>query len=48
MASVMYDVLNCVALDSVLSHARAYEVDLAVEHVKHSVQHVLSLLTKQL
>ena len=27
LASVMYDVLNRVAVDSVLSHARAYEVD---------------------
>jgi hypothetical protein len=28
----MYDVLNRVAVDSIMSHARAYEVDLAIEH----------------
>jgi hypothetical protein len=36
LASVMYDVLNRVAVDSVLSTARAYEVNLAIEHLKHS------------
>lgn len=36
VASVMYDVLNRIAVDSVLSKARAYEVDLAVEHLKYS------------
>jgi hypothetical protein len=29
----MYDVLNRVALDSVLGPARAYEVDLAMKHL---------------
>ena len=32
MASVLYDVLNKVAVDSVLAKAHAYEVDLAVNH----------------
>ena len=36
MASVMYDVLNRVAVDSVLTHARAYEVELAMPHLPHS------------
>ena len=35
-ASVMYDVLNHIAIDSILSHDRSYEVDLAIEHLKHS------------
>ena len=36
MASVMYDVLNCVAVDSKLAPAKAYEVDLAVGHLAHT------------
>lgn len=35
-ASVMYDVLNKIAVDSILSHARAYEVDLAIKHLEYS------------
>lgn len=35
MASVLYDVLNRVALDARLGRADAYEVDLAVEHLAH-------------
>ena len=34
LASVLYDVLNNVAIDAVLAHAKAYEVDLAVGHLK--------------
>ena len=33
VASVLYDVLNNVALDSILAPAKAYEVDLAIEHL---------------
>ncbi len=36
LASVMYDVLNCIAIDSVLAKAKAYEVDLAMEHLAYS------------
>ena len=36
LASVMYDVLNKVAVDSVLGHATAYEVNLATQHLEHS------------
>lgn len=43
LASVMYDVLNRVAVDSVLGNARAYEVDLAIGHLKHSLDNDLLL-----
>ena len=43
LASVMYDVLNRVAVDSVLSHARAYEVDLAIKHLAHGEKNDLLL-----
>jgi hypothetical protein len=36
LASVLYDVLNRVALDAVLGEADAYEVDLAVSHLPHT------------
>ena len=36
LASVLYDVLNRVALDATLSQADAYEVDLAVGHLAHT------------
>jgi hypothetical protein len=36
MASVLYDVLNRVALDATLGQAKAYEIDLAVEHLSHT------------
>jgi hypothetical protein len=35
-ASVLYDVLNRVALDATLASCRSYEVDLAAEHLKHT------------
>jgi hypothetical protein len=35
-ASVLYDVLNSVAIDAILTKAKAYEVDLAVEHLAHT------------
>ena len=36
LASVLYDVLNRVALDATLGKAKAYEVDLAVGHLPHT------------
>ncbi len=36
LASVLYDVLNDIALDSVLADTRAYEVDLAESHLAHT------------
>ena len=36
LASVLYDVLNRVAIDAHLGKARAYEIDLAVEHLAHT------------
>lgn len=36
LASVMYDVLNRVALDATLGKAKAYEVDLAIGHLSHT------------
>ncbi len=43
MASVMYDVLNRIAVDSILSEARAYEVNLAIKHLEHSMDNDLLL-----
>lgn len=34
LASVMYDVLNNIAIDALLDKAKAYEIDLAAEHLK--------------
>jgi hypothetical protein len=36
LASVLYDVLNRVALDATLGEAKAYEIDLAVAHLPHT------------
>ena len=36
LASVLYDVLNRIALDATLSKAKAYEVDLAIAHLAHT------------
>jgi len=36
MASVMYDVLNNISVDAKLEKAKAYEVDLAIEHLEVS------------
>jgi hypothetical protein len=36
LASVLYDVLNRVAIDARLGKATAYEVDLAIEHLAHT------------
>ncbi len=35
-ASVLYDVLNSVAIDAILTKAKAYEVDLAIKHLAHT------------
>jgi hypothetical protein len=43
LASVLYDVLNRIAIDARLGKAKAYEVDLAVEHLAHT--HAGDLLT---
>ena len=43
VASVLYDVLNRVVLDSTLAPARAYEVDLAIQHL-HAVDATQDLL----
>lgn len=36
LASVLYDVLNRIALDASLGKAKAYEVDLAIPHLAHT------------
>ena len=43
LASVMYDVLNNIAIDSKLAKAKAYEVDLAIEHLKFTKENDLVL-----
>jgi len=42
-ASVIYDVLNHVATDSILGHPRAYEVDLAERHLSRTSENDLIL-----
>ena len=34
LASVCYDVLNDIVLDAILAHGKAYEVDVAVKHLR--------------
>jgi len=41
MASTMYDVLNRVVIDSSLNKFNTYEVNLAIEHLKHSTNNDL-------
>ncbi len=36
LASVMYDVLNHIAIDSTLGKAKAYEVDLSIDHLQYA------------
>ena len=43
LASVMYEVLNRIAVNSVLGHARAYEIDLAVKHLEYTQENDLLL-----
>jgi len=46
LASVMYDVLNKVVVDSVIANAKAYEVDLAIDHLQHTQASDLLLLDR--
>ena len=46
LASVLYDVLNHIALDSVLAPGKAYEVDLAIDHLAHTQAGDLLLLDR--
>jgi hypothetical protein len=46
LASVLYDVLNRVALDAALGRADAYEVDLAVGHLDHTRPGDLAVLDR--
>jgi len=43
MQWLMYDVLNHIAVDSILSKARAYEVNLAIKHLEYSSDNDLLL-----
>lgn len=43
VASVMYEVLNRIAVDSTLDPARAYEVDLAMKHLEYTQENDLLL-----
>lgn len=36
LASVLFDVLNHIAIDATLGQAKAYEVDLAIDHLAHT------------
>ena len=47
VASVMYDVLNRIAVDSTLGRARAYEVDLAVGHLEYTQENDLLLCDRE-
>jgi len=47
MASVMYDVLNRIAVNSVLGPARAYEVDLAIGHLEYTQENDLLLCDRE-
>jgi len=42
----MYDPLNQVVVDSCLAPAKAYEVDLALEHLKHTQANDLLLFDR--
>lgn len=46
LASVLYDVLNRVAIDATLGQANAYEVDLAIAHLSHTQGNDLLLLDR--
>lgn len=46
LASVMYDPLNKVVVDACLAPAKAYEVDLALEHIKHTQANDLILFDR--
>lgn len=46
LASVLYDVLNRVALDASLNHSDAYEVDVATRHLPHTLATDLLVLDR--
>jgi len=46
MVSVLYDVLNNIALDSALAQAKAYEVDLAIGHLAYTQANDLLLFDR--
>lgn len=46
LGSVLYDLLNHVAIDSILAPADAYEVDLAIEHLAHTTAEDLLLFDR--
>jgi hypothetical protein len=45
-ASVLYDVLNRIAVDATLAPAKAYEVDLAIAHLQHTIATDLLLMDR--
>lgn len=45
-ASVLYDVLNSIAIDAILGNAKAYEVDLAIEHLKQTTSQDLIIFDR--
>lgn len=46
LASTLYDVLNHIAIDSTLAPAKAYEVDLAVSHLKKTQENDLIIFDR--
>lgn len=46
LASTLYDVLNNIALDAILAPAKAYEVDLAVKHLKKTKENDLIIFDR--
>lgn len=46
MVSVLYDLLNHLALDSTLAQAKAYEVDLAIDHLAYTQANDLLLFDR--
>jgi hypothetical protein len=45
-ASVLYDVMNRIAIDAVLASGKAYEVDLAIAHLQHTTANDLCLMDR--
>ncbi len=45
-ASVLYDVLNRIAVDATLAPVKAYEVDLAIAHLPHTTASDLLLMNR--
>jgi len=46
LASVMYDVLNHIAIDSTLNHGKSDELDLAIGHIIHTEENDLLLFDR--